>query len=221
MDIDSLLQPLDELPAAATAALPSQPWHWRLRQAISAYLPLLLMAMLALGTWWLVQNTPSPEAPREAAAPGHEPDYTMQGFTLQRFDAAGRLRVQVQGAQLRHYPDTDTLEIDAVTIRALAPDGSVTRAVAQRALATGDASEVQLLGGAQVIHEATAQTRQIEFESEFLHAYLDTERLRSHLPVRLSQAGSEWRVGSIDYDHPTRLVRMGPPVRARLEVPRR
>ena len=221
MDIDSLLQPLDELPAATTAALPSQPWHWRLRQTISAYLPLLLMAMLALGTWWLVQNTPSPEAPREAAAPRHEPDYTMQGFTLQRFDAAGRLRVQVQGAQLRHYPDTDTLEIDAVTIRALAPDGSVTRAVAQRALATGDASEVQLLGGAQVIHEATAQTRQIEFESEFLHAYLDTERLRSHLPVRLSQAGSEWRVGSIDYDHPTRLVRMGPPVRARLEVPRR
>ena len=69
MDIDSLLQPLDELPAVTTAALPSQPWHWRLRQAISAYLPLLLMAMLALGTWWLVQNTPSPEAPREAAAP--------------------------------------------------------------------------------------------------------------------------------------------------------
>ena len=77
MDIDTLLQPLDELPAPTTAPRPSQPWHWRLRQTISAYLPLLLMAMLALGTWWLVQNTPSPELPREVAAARHEPDYKI------------------------------------------------------------------------------------------------------------------------------------------------
>jgi len=221
MDIDSLLQPLDPLAPRATTPRPRQPWHWQLGQWISAYLPLLLMALLALGTWWLVQNTPRIDVPREATAPRHEPDYTMQDFTLQRFGADGRVLVQVQGTQMRHYPDTDTLEIDGVTIRALSPDGSVTRATARRALSNGDASEVQLLGSAQVIREGPDHGQRIEFESEFLHAFLNTERLRSHLPVRLRQGTSELRVGGIDYDNLTRRAKLGAPVRARFDMPRR
>jgi lipopolysaccharide export system protein LptC len=221
VDIESLLQPLDPPPPRTVAPRPRQPWHWHLGQLASAYLPLLLMALLALGTWWLVQNTPRPDEPREAAAPRHEADYTMQGFVLKRYGADGRLRVQVQGTQMRHYPDTDTLEIDGVTIRALSPDGSVTRASARRALANGDASELQLLGGAQVVREGLGDEPRIEFESEFLHAYLNTERLRSHLPVRLRQGASELRVGAIDYDNLSRSAKLGAPVRARLDLPRR
>ncbi len=182
---------------------------------------MLLMALLALGTWWLVQNTPRLELPPEASAPRHEPDFTMQGFTLQRFGVDGRLRVQVQGKQMRHYPDTDTLEIEGVTIRALSPDGSVTRATARRALTNGDASEVQLLGDAQVVRDGVGSEAPIEFESEFLHAFLNTERLRSHLPVRLRQGASDLRVGSIEYDNLSRSARLGAPVRARFDTPKR
>mgnify|MGYP003525128348 CR=1 FL=1 len=123
LDLDSLLQPLDPLPASGPQnppPRPRQPFWWHLGQFISAYLPLILMALLALATWWLVRNTPRPDEPREAAPLRHEPDYTMQGFTLQRFAADGALRVQVQGAQMRHYPDTDTLEIDEPMIRSTA-----------------------------------------------------------------------------------------------------
>lgn len=221
MDIDTLLLPPDAAAPRAPAPRPRQAWRWHLGQLLSAYLPLLLMGVLALGTWWLVRNTPRLDTPPPTLAPRHEPDYTMQGFTMQRFGADGRLSVQVQGLQMRHYPDTDTLEIDAVTIRALSPDGSVTRATARRAVSNGDASEVQLLGNAQVVREGSAGQASIEFESEFLHAYLRTERLLSHLPVRLRQGGSELRVGSIDYDHLVRVARLGPPVRARLAPPQR
>jgi lipopolysaccharide export system protein LptC len=221
MDIDHLLQADALEPPRSAPPRPRQPWFWRLGQWASAYLPLLLMALLALGTWWLVQNTPRAQAPTEAAAPRHEADYSMQGFTLQRFGADGRLRVEVQGTQMRHYPDTDTLEIDGVTIRALSPDGSVTHATARRAVSNGDASEVQLLGNARVVRDGVGTAPQIEFESEFLHAFLDTERLRSHLQVRLRQGSSEMRVGGIDYDNLARSAQLGAPVRARFEVPRR
>ena len=221
MDIDHLLQPLDPVPARPLPTRPRLPWHARLGQVLSAYLPVLLMAVLALGTWWLVRNTPHADAPLQLPPPRHEPDYTMQGFTLQRFSADGRLRVQVQGTQMRHYPDTDTLEIDGVTIRALSPDGSVTLASARRAVSNGDASEVQLLGGAQVVREGRGNEQSVEFAGEFLHAFLKTERVRSHLPVQLRQGSSELRVGAIDYDHLTLVARLGPPVRARFEIPRR
>lgn len=221
MDIDTLLQPLEPAAPQSTPPRRRQPWPWRLGQWISAYLPLLLMALLALGTWWLVQNTPRGDAVRPEAAARHEPDYTMQSFTLQRFGADGHLQVQVQGTQMRHYPDTDTLEIDGVTIRALGADGSVTRATARRALTNGDASEVQLVGAARVVREAQGSQPALEFESEFLHAFFNTERLRSHLPVRLRQGSSDLRVGAIEYDNLTRSATLGAPVGARLDVPRR
>ena len=221
MDIDTLLQPLEPAAPQSTPPRGRQPWPWRLGQWISAYLPLLLMALLALGTWWLVQNTPRGDAVRPEAVARHEPDYTMQSFTLQRFGADGHLQVQVQGTQMRHYPDTDTLEIDGVTIRALGADGSVTRATARRALTNGDASEVQLVGAARVVREAQGSQPALEFESEFLHAFFNTERLRSHLPVRLRQGSSDLRVGAIEYDNLTRSATLGAPVGARLDVPRR
>jgi lipopolysaccharide export system protein LptC len=224
IDLDSLLQPLDPLPASGPQnppPRPRQPFWWRVGQFVSAYLPLILMALLAVATWWLVTNTPRADAPREAAPLRHEPDYTMQGFTLQRFAADGALRVQVQGARLRHYPDTDTMEIDQPTIRATAPDGSVTVASALLAVSNGDATQVQLQGGARVRREATPSAAAIEFESEFLHAFLDTERVKSHLPVRLRQGTSEMRVASLEYDHLTRSAKFGGPLRARFDVPAR
>lgn len=220
MDIDTLLQPLGPPPPNTTPARPRQPWRWHIGQALSAYLPLLLMSLLALATWWLVQNTPSADAPDSDVAPRHEVDYAMQGFVMQRFGVDGRLLVQMNGEQMRHYADTDTLEIDVVTIRAQAPDGSVMRASAHRAIASGDASQVQLLGGARVVYEGDKNQPMIEFDSEFLQAFLDKKTLHSHLPVRLRQERSELNVGAIDYDHRTRSARLGAPVRARFIAPR-
>jgi lipopolysaccharide export system protein LptC len=192
-----------------------QPWHLRLRDTLSAYLPLLLMAALALFTWWLVKNSPAPLAPPEARAVRHEPDYTMQRFALERFDAAGRLKLRIEGDKLQHYPDTDRIEIDGVRIEAISPDGRVAVATARRALSNGDGSEVQLLGGAEVV-SPDGQGRPLHMRSEFLHAFFVTEQVRSHLPVQVSLAGAELQAGGLDYDHGQRRLQLLGPVRAQL-----
>ena len=204
---------LDDLAVLAPAPATDRrrlrlPWHLRLLEAATAYLPVLLMGALALGTWWLVNVSPSPEAERAPMPPRHEPDYTMQRFTVQRFAADGRLRVQIDGAELRHYPDTDTLEIDSPRIRAFGPDGQVTLASAIRALANGDGSEVQLFGSAQVVREAARPQDVLEFRSEFLHAFLGAERVRSHLPVWVRQGGAELRADGLEYDNLARVVEL-------------
>lgn len=217
------LPPLPDLDLASrpTPVLQRLPWTARLREALSSYLPLLLMALLALATWWLVKNTPGPLVQMPAAPLRHEPDYLMQRFLLQRFAADGTLRVQVEGEQMRHYPDTETMEIDTVRIHAYAPDGGVTVATARRALSNRDASEVQLLGGAHVRNEGGRRSEPVEFEGEFLHAFLATERLRSHLPVRLVQGDSEIRAGGIEYDNLSRVAQLKGPVHARFIPPPR
>ncbi len=190
------------------------PWPSRVIDTISTYLPVLLMAVLALGTWWLVKNTPVLDNERQVAPPRHEPDYTMRQFTVQRFAAAGALRVQIEGDELRHYPDTDTLEIDNPRIRATGLDGRVTVATAQRALSNSDGSEVQLSGGARVVREARGDDEALEFRGEFLHAFLATERVRSHLPVIVTQGATEIRADGMSYDNLSRVVEFKGRVRA-------
>ena len=184
------------------------PWPWRVLDTASSYLPILLMGLLALGTWWLIKNTPLPGDQRAAAPLRHEPDYTMTNFLVQRFAPDGAMRAQIEGDLLRHYPDTDTLEIDNARIRAIAPDARVTIATARRALTNGDASEVQLLGGAHVIREAGAKDDAIEFRSEFLHAFLNTERVRSHFPVTVKRGATEIRADAMEYDNLARVVEL-------------
>jgi lipopolysaccharide export system protein LptC len=190
-------------------------WAIRIRDVLSAYLPLLLMLLLALGTWWLVKNTPLAAAPREAAAPRSDPDYTMQDFVVERFERSGRLKLRVQGDTLRHYPDTERTEIDGASIRAVAPDGRVMRARARQAITNRDGSEVQLLGDARV-DGVGRHGEPIEFEGEFLHVFLNTERLRSHLPVLVRHDGSEFRAAGLDYDHLTGLLKLQGRMRALL-----
>ena len=181
-------------------------WHQRLLDAVSAYLPLLLMAALALGSWWLVKNTPLFDDERVPAPPRHEPDYTMARFLVQRFAAGGTMRVQIEGDEMRHYPDTDTLEIDNPRIRAIGEDGRVTIASARQALSNRDGSEVQLSGGARVLREASAKDAAIEFRGEFLHYFQNTERLRSHLPVVVTREGTAIRADAMAYDNLTRVL---------------
>jgi len=193
---------------------PPPPLRVRAADALSTYLPLLLMALLALGTWWLVRNTPLTDPTRPAAPPVHEPDYEMSEFVVQRFAPDGSLKIQIEGRRMHHYPDTDTLEIDAVRIRAVGANGRTTLASANRALANGDGSEVQLLGGAHVVREASGREPQTEFRSEFLHYFAVTERVRSHLPVTVRRGASEFRADAVEYDHLARTIDLKGRVRA-------
>ena len=197
------------------------PWSLRLREWALGYLPLLLMALLALATWWLVKNAPSAPGTDTERPVSHVPDYTMNGFTTQRFAPTGALRLQIEGAQLRHYPDTDTFEIDDVRIRALGEDGSVTNATARRALSDGKGTHVQLLGSAQVVHETTDGRGPIEFRGEALQLFTETERVYSNQPVQVLQGRHEIRAAGIDYDHRTRVAQLQGPIKARLDPPAR
>jgi lipopolysaccharide export system protein LptC len=196
-----------------------QPWPWRLWEVVSAYLPLLLMALLALATWWLVRATPEPEAPRPPTLLAGEPDYTMQRFLLQQFGADGRLRLQVEGAVLHHFPDADRIEMNDVRARAIGDDGSLTLARARQAVTNGAGTELQLLGGAEVTHTPADGGVPIEFRGEFLHAFIDTQRLRSHLPVTLVQGRDTIRAATLEADNKARTATLGGPLVAELAPP--
>ena len=186
---------------------------------VSLYLPVFLMGLLALGSWWLVRNAPTPKPVQDAPLLRHEPDYFMRDFAVKTFDGTGRLQSVVQGAEVRHYPDTDTLEIDQPRLHSVSPEGRITTASAQRAITNADGSQVQLFGDAVVIRQAAQQSNgkrlpQLRFEGEYLHAWPKEERVYSHLPVILMRDNDRFVADTLDYDHPKQILQLRGQVRA-------
>ncbi len=199
------------LPAPAARRPQPKPWLWRVQSLLSNYLPLLLMTFLAISTWWLVKNTPLLGEPGEPLPARHVPDYGMANFEIQRIGADGRLNVQIAGTELRHYPDNDTVEIDQVRVRAIAPDGSLAIAEAKRALSNGDGSDLQLMGDVHLRRLPPGSGEngpaQLEVRGEFLQALSNAEILRSHLPVTVRQGGATLNAQNFEYRHLTGQVR--------------
>jgi lipopolysaccharide export system protein LptC len=179
---------------------------------ITIYLPVILMGLMALGTYWLARNTPSFAPSMTERKPTHEPDYFMRRFSVKSFDPNGRLKSEIFGAEARHYPDTDTLEIDQPRIRAFNDRGMLTIASARKAISNADGSQVQLIGDAVVTREAAgsngdAQPR-LEIRGDFLHAFLDVERVKSYQPVRLRRGNDEFLADTLDYDNLDRVLEL-------------
>lgn len=194
-------------------------WSVRLRGLLSTYLPLLLMALLALGTWWLVKNSPKSPVNRGAAALRHVPDYTVERFTIERFDASGRRVLRMDGEHLSHFPDTDELEIDAVHLLAVGPDGRQTQASARRAVAAGDGSQVRLEGGAQVV-SVGATGEPVEIRGEHLLALVKQQRVIADKPVTVRQGGSVFTADALEHDQATGQLLLKGKVRATLQARR-
>lgn len=183
-------------------------WAW---ERLTLYLPVLLMGGVAMTTYWLVRGTPIAGSSATVAPVRHQPDYFMRQFSVKTFDQHGQLKSEVKGGEARHFPDTDTLEIDRVIIRSFDKEGHLTTATARKALTNGDGSEVTLTGDALVMRAATLSPTgkaqpALTFKGEQLHAFINTEQVRSNQPVTLTRGQDQFTADSMDFDNRNQVV---------------
>ena len=195
----------------------------RLADKLAIYLPVFLMAGLALGSYWLVRNAPVTPISTGEKLLNHEADYFLRKFSVKSFTPQGVLKNELFGGQARHFPDTDTIEIDNVRVHNFNLTGRLTTVTsANRAISNGDNSEIQLYGNASSIREAATDTHgvmqpRMEFKGEFLHTFVNEERLKSHLPIVIRRGSSEFSADTLDYDNLSRVINLHGRVKAVLQ----
>jgi lipopolysaccharide export system protein LptC len=195
----------------------------RLVDRLVIYLPLLLMGALAFGSYWLVRNAPVVVVSSADKPLNHEADYFLRKFSVKSFTPQGSLKSELFGGQARHYADTDTIEIDNVRMNNFNESGRLTTVTsANRAISNGDNSEVQLYGNANSVREAAPAANgvmqpKMEFKGEFLHTFVNEERLKSHLPIVIRRGNSEFSADAFDYDNVARIINLQGRVKAVLQ----
>lgn len=193
----------------------------KLNGNLTLYLPVGLMGVLALGSWWLARNTPLSVVAAPVREQRKEPDYLLTNFSVKSFDAQGKLISEVLGNKARHFPATDVLEIDVARFSSNRGVQSTT-GHGDRAYSNGDGSEVQLVGNAVVVREAGVgaagrEQPRVEFKGEFLHAFLRTEELKSHKPVVVQRGADQFSGDAMTYSKIDGIVQLDGRVRVRLE----
>jgi lipopolysaccharide export system protein LptC len=224
--LQEAFEPPDEaLPQDASSepvAAQSWPWHARLWYRLSAYLPLLGMAALALGTWFWLRSHGGADVPQAVPVERQGPDYIMQGVRMQRFDAQGRMVAEVSGRRLVHFPAGDRLEIEGVRLRFWGPEGSPSEATADRAHARAGLEQVELTGGVALRHSMGGAGRgELRVQGEQLLVRADLKQVSSSSPVTVTQGRSELRAARMRFDYQTRVLELQGGVRTQWLPPAR
>jgi len=172
----------------------------RLWDQVTLFLPLGVMVVLAMGSWWLVRSMP---LIRDEAGPRPvrtEPDYTLGRFSTEVFDLQGRRVRQIQGEQAQHLPDLEALKIEQVRLWAWNEQGDQLQVQARQGLANDDGDQVLLLGQVHALRPARAQRPSLELRGERVLALQKQERLRSEDPVQIWRGADRFEGQRMDFD---------------------
>lgn len=188
-------------------------WAMPLRRSwdrVSVYAPLMLLGLLAFISYWMVRSTPGLGEIQEDAVQRHVPDYFMQDFSVRVYDAQGKLKNEIKGVEGKHFPDTDTIEVIQPRVRTFSLKGDLTTAVADKGIITGDGTQVQLIENAVIVRNTSrGESHREEIKSDFLHLFIDTETIRTHLPVEIVRGENDhFTSDSMVYDNLARTMQM-------------
>ena len=185
-------------------------------------LPLLLLALLVLGTTWLVRSMPAAEEPRPAPPP-NEPDYYMKEFSLRNFNPQGILQTEIQGAFGDHLPGNDTIRTQQLQSYSLDASGVVTRATADRSVSDSKGKDIELFDNVRVVRtdprpDKNGQPRvPTVLESDYLHVINQQEHISTDRPVRITQGKDVINGSGLEYTADNKVLRVDGRVRAQIQ----
>jgi lipopolysaccharide export system protein LptC len=167
------------------------------------YLPLIVMALLASGSWWLVRSVPgllTSETPKPVR---QDPDYRLADFSVKSFAASGRMTREVFGATAQHFPAAEALHIDQVRIYAENDKGARMNAHAAQGIAADDGSQLTLIGKAYAIQHPQDKRPPLELRGERLVALPDENRVLSADPVQINRGRDVYTADTMNFNSST------------------
>ncbi|WP_299511021.1 LPS export ABC transporter periplasmic protein LptC, partial [uncultured Limnohabitans sp.] len=167
---------------------------------LTIYLPLILFAFLALGSWWLVRSMPELLPPGIDKQLRQDPDYRLVQFTVKSFDASGHMTREVSGQSATHYPATKALHIEDVRIFFENDVGTRLNAQAQKGISLEAEQQVILSGNAVAVRTADAQGPRMTLQGEALTVLLKEERMISSLPIRITRGRDVFTAQTMNLD---------------------
>jgi lipopolysaccharide export system protein LptC len=161
-----------------------------LAQALK-FLPMLLMAVLTLGTYWMVQmNEPNLDTEKQKR---HVPNYIMDGIVVTTLGPEGNTKFRVVGQKLVHYEDDASSEIDWPIARRFHETKPAITVKSDKGFLDGDMTVLDLVGNASLTRPAQAASAtqagsaRLFMSSSKFTVLMNEDIVKTNRPVNLEQ----------------------------------
>lgn len=149
-------------------------------------LPLALLAILAMLTFWIDYSVQAPE-PKVDGSNRHDPDYVLNNFITTRSDEKGDLRYRLTAEEMRHYPDEDTTELDLPHFTRFEIGKPFTRIEGKKGFVSSNAEKIEFVDEVKVVRQAYNGKGEMVVLTDRLDVFPDDERAVTDRPVVITQ----------------------------------
>ena len=178
--------------------------------------PLLLMVTLALLTFWLERT--AREEPVQGAQPRHDPDYTVERFSITDFSREGAPVSTLSAVKMVHYPDDDSTELAAPRLVHERPAEPRLVVSADRGTLSRDAAEISLHDNVQLLREAGHGLPEARVRTSYLHLERARALARTDREVRVEEPGRTLVGRGMQFDNQARQLELESQVRGSFGV---
>ena len=190
------------------------------QQTLGAVLPLAIMLLLAMLTFWLDRTVELTTA-TPTRSPTHEPDYVVDNLSLKRLSAEGEPRYLLTAKRMLHFPDDDSSHLTEPRLVQAQPGETATQISAARGLVSSDGREVKLSERVELFKagERTGNTRleDIRVRTEYLRVVPDDDKADTPERVVIEQGQSTLIGTGMTYDNRYRRIALQSAVSATIE----
>lgn len=181
--------------------------------------PIAILSVLALITAW-INHTVQPPQPNLDGSSRHDPDYIVSNFVTSQTDVNGSLRYKLAAAEMRHFPDNDSTDLQNPRYTQFSLNQPYTKVEALRGYVASNGEQVQLVDKVKVTRQAFAEKGEMTVETEYLNILPNQDLVKTDKPVVIKQAPNTviYATGMV-YEKNTRTVTLLHKVRAHYEKP--
>lgn len=183
-----------------------------MRDRITAFVAIMLVASLAGISYWYSQTTRLRNLATPVSREG--PDFVVNGATLTQFDHTGVATNRLHASELVHFAADDHSELAQPRLISLRPDQPQVEARAKTARVDSGGERVQLEGDVIVTRAAGKDgSVPLRLRTQRLVAVPDLDRYSTDAAVAIEHGDSIVRSVGMDYNNVDRVIKFQSRVR--------
>ena len=179
---------------------------------LSAWFPLVLLALLAALTFWLDRVT-QPRARAQTGVVKHDPDYIVEGLSARRMDHVGRVKHTLLARKMTHYPDNDTTLLAEPKFVTYSQGSAPVTVTSRQARVSGNGDHVYFEDNVRVVRAPYGNESELTVETNYLHVIPDENLARTDRPVTIRNAALVIVASGLELNSETRVLKLDGRVR--------
>lgn len=173
---------------------------------LRGWLPLLPLALLLLGSYWLSLQV-QPVQPKTAEL-RHDVDFVVDQLSATVLNRQGVPHFVLSAQKMWHFPDDDSTHVQQPRLIRFFSDRPPTEITAQRGELSRRSEDIFLQDGVEVLQRSENSGYERRFQTEYLHVQPDRGWAETNLPVRLFDRFRTINAVGMELDENARTVKL-------------